>query len=57
MLLGGPVSVVERFKPESTCELSTEGGGGGGGNGCHKEVAINEASTVSIYSQKFRQTV
>ena len=53
MLLGGPVSVVERFKPESTCELST----GVGGNGCHKEVAINEASTVSIYSQKFRQTV
>ena len=58
MLLGGPVSVVERFKPESTCELSTGGGHrGGGGNGCHKEVAINEASTVSIYSQKFRQTV
>ena len=53
MLLGDPVSVVERFKPESTCELST----GGGGNGCHKEVAINEASTVSIYSQKCRQTV
>ena len=56
MLLGGPVSVVERFKPESTCELST-GGGRGGGNGCHKEVAVSEASTVSIYSQKFRQTV
>ena len=33
------------------------GGGGGGGNGCHKEVAVSEASTVSIYSQKFRQTV
>ena len=31
MLLGDPVSVVERFKPESTCELSTGGGGGGGG--------------------------
>ena len=30
MLLGDPVSVVERFKPESTCELSTGGGGGGG---------------------------
>ena len=28
MLLGGPVSVVERFKPESTCELSSGGGGG-----------------------------
>ena len=27
MLLGGPVSVVERFKPELTCELSTGGGG------------------------------
>ena len=63
MLLGDPVSVVERFKPESTCELSTGGGVGvgggvgGGGDGCHKEVAINEASTVSIYSHKFRQTV
>ena len=33
MLLGGPVSVVERFKPESTCELSSGGGGGGGGGG------------------------
>lgn len=30
MLLGDPVSVVERFKPESTCELSTGRGGGGG---------------------------
>lgn len=29
MVLGGPVSVVERFKPELTCELSTERGGGG----------------------------
>lgn len=50
MLLGGPVSVVERFKPESTCELSS-----GGGDGCHKEVAISEGSTVSMYSHKFWQ--
>ena len=54
MLLGGPVSVVERFKPELTCELSTERGEGGGGVGCHKEVAINEASTVSIYSRRYK---
>lgn len=56
MVLGGPVSVVERFKPELICELSTEKGGGGG-VGCHKEVAISEGSTVSIYSHKFWQTV
>lgn len=54
MLLGGPVSVVERFKPELTCELST-GREGGGGGGCHKEVAISEGSTVSMYSHKFWQ--
>ena len=29
-------------------------GGRGGGVGCHKEVAINEASTVSIYSRRYK---